>query len=113
MKQVIAAILKRWGCAVNVIFEDRTVPIRAILAPTMSQSWKSANRIVKAFGEIPYGQFLYLGPPEVEALDAQRLECQGKDFVLRRCEPVMAGDTVLYRFGLAVPLRKEQGLWEN
>ena len=113
MKESIRTILQRWGTTVQVVTDSGTAQVRAMVVPTFSQSWKSANRIIRSLGEVPYGQLLYLGAPEVDPRAASYLECQGQKYLLRRCEPLRLRDEVLYYWGLAVPMGKEQASWEN
>ena len=113
MKKDILAILRRWGTTVQVVTGTETRQVRAMVVPTFSQAWKSANRIIRSLGEMPYGQLLYLGSPEVDPRGASYLECLGERYILRRCEPLRMGDETLYYWGLAVPYGKEWASWES
>ena len=113
MKRTVEALLRRWGRPVAATLPDGTVTVRAILVPTLSESWKSARRLFRDAGEVPTGQFLYLGPPEPTLCTADCLEADGRKFRISRAEPIYMGDEVLYRWAVAVPLGKEAATWES
>lgn len=113
MKGTVEALLRRWGRPVTAALATGTVTVRAILEPTLSESWKSARRLIRDPGELPTGQFLYLGPADTDVRAASYLEAAGRKYRVCRAEPVYLGTEALYFWGLAVPLGKEAASWES
>lgn len=65
MKRRIAALIRRYGSSVQAVFPDRTEIVRAFLQPVTSRSWQNMDHMIPTGGEVPRGQFLYIGPPEL------------------------------------------------
>ena len=66
MKRRIAALIRRYGSSVQAVFPDRTEIVRAFLQPVTSRSWQNMDHMIPTGGEVPRGQFLYIGPPELD-----------------------------------------------
>ena len=78
MKRRIAALIRRYGSSVQAVFPDRTG------------------------GEVPRGQFLYIGPPELDIRGAEHLYLAGRYFLVRRADMIVFDDAELFLWGLCV-----------
>lgn len=102
MREQIARLLRDFGSAVTVHFDDGDREVRAFLQPVTSRSWQNMERMIPVGGQIPRGQFLYIGPPEVDVTQATHLSLLGKNYIVRRVDNIIFRDQVLYLWGLLV-----------
>ena len=102
MREIIEAIIRDYGLSVTAVNGDASVTFRAFLQLVTSKSWQNMERVFGPLGEIPRGQYLYLGPAEEDISGAEYLRCAGVDYVVRRAEPIYVGDEALYIWGLCV-----------
>ncbi len=102
MKALIARLLTAYGSTVTVHFEQESRAVRALLQPVTSKSWQNMERMIPVGGQIPRGQFLYIGPPEVDVTQATHLSLLGKTYLVRRVDRILYRDQVLYLWGLLV-----------
>ncbi len=105
MKKTVGNLLARWGSDVEVCSGDCVTALRAVLTPTVSVSWQNMQRHMGDLGQVPRGQFLYLGSADISRADF--LRCRGKCYVPRRCEEICVGGQTLYFWGLCVPAGEE------
>lgn len=105
MRALIERLLWRWGSGLEVCFAEQTLALRAVLEPTTSVSWQNMRRQVADLGQLPTGQFLYVGTADISS--AQYLRRRGKVFLPRRCEEISLGGEVLCYWGLCVPAGEE------
>jgi len=94
--------MARWGSAMILRRRGEELPLRGFLQETGSRNWQNMEKVFTPLGEIPRGQYLYLGPvePTVEVGDV--LLTGGRIFEVRRAELIRYGDTPVYRWGLCV-----------
>ena len=102
MREIIEAIIRSYGSSVTAVNGGASVTFRAFLQLVTSKSWQNMERVFGPLGEIPRGQYLYLGPADQEISTAEYLRCGGVDYIVRRAEPICVGDEVLYVWGLCV-----------
>lgn len=102
MKQRIAALIRRYGSSVQAVFPDRTEIVRAFLQPVTSRSWQNMDHMIPTGGEVPRGQFLYIGPPELDIRGAEHLYLAGRYFLVRRADMIVFDDAELFLWGLCV-----------
>ena len=105
MKNPVTRLLDRWGGTVEIVEAEETVKVRAVLEPVASVSWQNMRRQMSAWGQIPTGQFLYVGPRDISG--AEFLRRRGKAYHPRRCEEISLGGQVLFYWGLCVPVGEE------
>ncbi len=102
MREIIEGIIESYGSAVTAIRGTAASSFRAFLQPVTSKSWQNMERVFGPLGEIPRGQYLYLGPAAQDISQADHLRCGGVDYLVRRAEPILVGDEALYLWGLCV-----------
>lgn len=112
MRRVVRALLDRWGSRVTIVFPDESRRVvRAVLQPSGSVSWQNMRRVMRDHGQIPTGQMIYIGPTELDVMEADHLELDGKRYLPRRWEPFYLGDAAICGWGLATPM--EESLCET
>ena len=112
MKQIIAGILRRWGSPVTAVAGTEQTELRAVLEPIDSVRVSAMRRLIRDAGEIPQGQYLYLGPPEFDPTQTDYLLRDGELFLPRRCERFYAGGQALFCWALLLRA-KEEPVWAN
>ena len=112
MRGIIEGIIRHYGGTVCAVLGASTRSFRAFLPPVTARSWQNMERVFGPLGEIPRGQYLYLGPADQEISTAEYLRCGGVDYIVRRAEPICVGDEVLYVWGLCVRKGAEDP-WSN
>ena len=103
MKTVIDRLLERFGL-------DATVngnPVRIFFQFSNSKSWDSMNPIITPVGQIPGGQYLYIGPAEVEIAAGDELRVNNTPYIMRRCEVYQTQEGPIYRWALCALKGKE------
>lgn len=98
MREIIANIIENYGSIVSVSGDS----FRAFLQTVTTKSWQNMNREFGPLGEIPRGQYLYLGPVDRPVSSGDILTCHGEEYVVRRADTVLVGDEELYIWGLCV-----------
>ena len=102
MRQILAGIIRSFGSTVEAVKGGETARFRAFLQPVTSKSWQNMDRVIGPLGEIPRGQYLYIGPVEQDVLAADFLRCGGAAYLVRRADTLLLGDEPLYVWALLV-----------
>ena len=82
--------------------EDGKRKVRGFFQPVRSKSWQNMVSLDTPLGEVPRGQYVYIGPPDVMARDGDVLTVGSRDYVFRRVEPYFYGDRAVYLWGLCM-----------
>ncbi len=102
MRDLIEGILAGYGSTVTAVGASSSRSFRAFLQLVTSKSWQNMEKVFGPLGEIPRGQYLYLGPAEEDILGAKYLECHGERYLVRRADTLLLGDAPVYVWGLCV-----------
>lgn len=102
MEKMVRKILKQYGTAMTVASDGVSRDVRGFFQPVRSKNWQNMVSLDTPLGEVPRGQYIYIGPPDVTAKDGDILTVGGKDYVFRRVEPYCYGDAVMYLWGLCM-----------
>ena len=102
MRQMIEKILNGYGSAVTLLHQDSTFEIRAFFQPVRSKSWQNLTNVATPLGEVPRGQYVYIGPAETDVQQGDLLTIGGGKYIFRRVEPYWYGDEKVYIWGLCV-----------
>lgn len=102
MKRMIGKIMECYGTAVTLCRQDETFQVRAFFQPVRSKSWQYLEGTYGPLGEVPRGQYVYLGPVEPMAQSGDTLIVAGKAYSMRRAETVYAGSDPAYCWGMCV-----------
>lgn len=102
MRRMISKILKSYGIPAKVTHGEASVETRIFFQPGTSRSWQRMESSVGPLGEIPGGQYLYIGPAEQEIAIGDQVEVGGESFVIRRAEHYRDQNGPVYWWGLCV-----------
>ena len=102
MRRIAEGIFRQYGTTLDLTVEGNRQQVRAFFQPVRSKSWQSMVNAATPLGEIPRGQYVYMGPAHVAAAIGDELELQGRTYLFRRVEPYYYGDEVVYIWGLCV-----------
>ena len=102
MRQMVENILETYGTAVTLQQGEDAHAIRVLFQPVRSKSWQYLEGNYSPLGEIPRGQYLYLGPVSPKAEAGDILFVEGKAYWLRRTELVRDGNGPVYCWGMCV-----------
>ena len=64
MRRMIGKILRIYGVPAMVTHGEVVSQVKVFFQPSASKSWDSMNPIVGPLGQLPGGQYLYIGPAE-------------------------------------------------
>ena len=99
MQQMIGKILNTYGVSVTWKKEEPEA-YRGFFQPVRSKSWQYLEGNYSPLGEVPRGQYVYIGPADRLVAFGDTLEVGGKDYMVRRVEPVYYGENVAYYWGM-------------
>lgn len=102
MREAIEKILQSYGSALQLQQGEENHDIRAFFQPVRSKSWQYLEGNYAPLGEIPRGQYVYLGPVSPQARAGDVLLVDGKAYWLRRTELIRDGSGPVYCWGLCV-----------
>ena len=99
---MVNTILRQYGTAIQITGTGGERTVKGFFQPVRSKSWQYLEGNYSPLGEIPRGQYVYLGPVSPEAKAGDALTVDGKHYWLRRTELVRDKDGPLYCWGLCV-----------
>lgn len=102
MKRLIGTLLRQYGSDMLLRRDGTDTELRAFLQLVTSKSWQNMERMIDSIGEIPRGQYLYIGPPDIPLRPADRLYFDSRFFSVRRAEPIRYRNEALFIWGLCV-----------
>ena len=62
MKRMADGIFRQYGTAMGLTHDGAEKQIRGFFQPVRSKSWQSMVNAATPLGEIPRGQYVYIGP---------------------------------------------------
>lgn len=102
MLQTVNEILQAYGTAVTLQRGTDALEIRVFFQPVRSKSWQYLEGNYSPLGEIPRGQYVYIGPAEPSAQAGDTVIVDDKAYWLRRTELVRDAAGPVYCWGLCV-----------
>ena len=100
MQLMIGKILATYG--VRITRKEEGATYRGFFQPVRSKSWQYLEGNFSPLGEVPRGQYVYIGPADKFIAFGDTLEVGGKDYMVRRVEPVYYGEEIAYYWGMCV-----------
>ena len=100
MKALIESILQGYGRLVTVRDGQSARTFRALVQPVTEKGWASTRKLIESLGRVPKGQYVYIGPAEMEIKQGQTVEVRQEAYVVRRSETMALGDETLYVWAL-------------
>lgn len=111
MREKIERILNQFGASLTIEHEKEATDCRGFLRPVTGKYWQNMEHQFSELGQVPRGQYIYIGPASVPVTQGDRIVLDGVGYALRRCEVVRVGDSLLYYWGLCV--REGEDTWNN
>ena len=102
MHRTINEILDTYGVDIRLGTGNAEVVFRGFFQPVRSKSWQYLEGNYSPLGEVPRGQFVYMGPADMTLQAGSTLQVGGKHYMLRRIEPVYCGNEIAYYWGMCV-----------
>ena len=102
MKTLIESILQGYGSLVTVRDGQSARTFRALVQPVTEKGWQATRKVIETLGKIQKGQYVYIGPADLELCVGQRIEAQGQAFIVRRCETRYLADEAVFAWALLV-----------
>ena len=102
MRQMVEKILETYGTAAVLQQESSSSSIRVFFQPVRSKSWQYLEGNYSPLGEIPRGQYVYIGPVEPAAAAGDTLSINTKAYWLRRTELILDANGPVYCWGMCV-----------
>lgn len=99
---MVGKILESYGSALTLEHGETEYEIRAFFQPVRSKSWQYLEGNYSPLGEIPRGQYVYIGPVEPQAEAGDTLTVEEKKYWLRRSELISDRNGPVYCWGLCV-----------
>lgn len=111
MKELIARLIRDYGAATTLVFNGTNTyrHTRAFLRLVTSKSWQNMERMIPDCGEIPRGQFLYIGPPELMLNGGDFVVYDTRTFIVRRADAIVFRNDRLFVWGLCVETGEDAG----
>ena len=100
MQQMIGKILATYG--VSITRMEAGITYRGFFQPVRSKSWQYLEGNFSPLGEVPRGQYVYIGPAEQKLDVGETLKVGDRDYMVRRLEPVYYGEDIAYYWGMCV-----------
>lgn len=102
MKKLVSKLIDRYGSRMIITTATRQVTIRGFLQLVTSKSWQNMERMVSTGGEIPRGQYLYVGPADLILHGHDTIVTGGHTYIVRRADRIYYRDEPLFIWGLCV-----------
>ena len=102
MKELITRIINTYGNDIIITANRVEHRTRAFMQLVTSKSWQNMERMIPDAGEVPRGQFLYLGPADVPLSGYDTIEMDGRTFIVRRADPILYRSERIFVWGLCV-----------
>lgn len=112
MRRLVEKIFRRWGTDIILQQAGESFRLKGLLHYSGSKSWRNMERDFTVLGQIPGGQYVYIGPAQPAPAAGDTLILGEKAYELRRAERFYFGNVPLYSWGLCV----EKGgvpVWER
>ena len=95
-------IMEKYGSVVTLSHDGTDVQVKAFFQPVRSKSWSYLSGEYSPLGEIPRGQYVYIGPAEPAAAMGDTIQVGGQKYWLRRSELIRDSDGPVYCWGMCV-----------
>jgi hypothetical protein len=106
VNRIVHRLLKKYGSPITLVQGQSRRQLRAVLQSTSSVSQYAMRRAVGDIGDLPHGQYVYIGTEKVSREDC--LLRDGQVFWPKTCEPFFLGGELLCYWGLAACAGKEE-----
>ena len=102
MDKTVENILRKHGTDVKIGSQGTVKTARCFFRAVNTKSWQSMESEATLLGEVSRGQYVYLGPVDVEVKEGDTLGLGQKEYLFRRVELYYYRNAPVYRWGLCV-----------
>ena len=102
MQRMVSKILNTYGTAMTLNRGGTEYAVRAFFQPVRSKSWQYLEGNYSPLGEIPRGQYVYIGPVDPGAQAGDTVTVDDKAYWLRRTELIRDANGPVYCWGMCV-----------
>ena len=102
MKKLISRLIDRYGTDLTIVTERGRVNRKGFLQLVASKSWQNMERMLCTGGEIPRGQYLYIGDADLELKGRDVIMTGGKNYIVRRADFIVYRSEPIFVWGLCV-----------
>ena len=112
MRTMVDKILRQYGMGMTLVSEDGERTVWGFFQPVRSKSFQNMIHVERPLGMVERGQYIYIGSPEEILREGDRLDVDGRKFVVQRTEPYYYGSEAVYIWGLCAQKGGEEA-WES
>ena len=112
MRAMVDKILRQYGMGMTLVSEDGERTVWGFFQPVRSKSFQNMIHVERPLGMVERGQYIYIGSPEEILREGDRLDVDGRTFVVQRTEPYYYGSEAVYIWGLCAQKGGEEA-WES
>ena len=102
MEYMASDILESYGTDLVLIHGEETYDLRAYFRPVQSKSWSYLEGEYSPLGEIPRGQYVYIGPADPKAEVGDEIRINYTFYRVRRSEVIMGFSGPVYCWAMCV-----------
>lgn len=102
MKNVINRLIEVYGNDMTIRSDGVETQTKAFFQLVTSKSWQNMERMIPTIGEVPRGQYLYLGPTDVPLKAYDGIKIDGRTFLVRRADAILYRSEQIFIWGLCV-----------
>ena len=99
---MVNTILRQHGSKMTLEHDGARVTVKGFFQPVRSKSWQSLVDQETPLGEVFRGQYIYIGPADVDVSEGDILTVGKKSYFLRRVELYRYGDEAVYTWGMCI-----------
>ena len=99
---MVNTILRQHGSKMTLEHNGARVTVKGFFQPVRSKSWQSLVDQETPLGEVFRGQYIYIGPADVDVSEGDILTVGKKSYFLRRVELYRYGDEAVYTWGMCI-----------
>lgn len=107
MRNMLEKMLRCYGTKAEILHGGAASPVRAIIQPTRSKAKRTMEGDHGPLGDIPQGQYTYIGPVGQPVAQGDYLLVGVLRLRFRRVETIFSGDEPLYHWGLCMEVGEE------
>lgn len=102
MRHLLDTLLSRYGIPAQLQTKNGEQEIRVLFRAVRSDAWQNARREFTPLGEVPTGRYICLLPATAETEREATLTLMGKQYLLRRIEPIAVFSEIAGQWCLCV-----------
>ncbi len=102
MQRMVSGILRQYGTTMNLVHEGNAHEIRGFFQPVQAKGWQNMEKLVTPLGEGQKGQYLWIGPGNLEVSEGDFLVVGEKKYMMHRAEQWFYGEEPVYTWAICV-----------